>query len=343
MNERSCRFDSRLGWAIALGTLVMGAGMGCEPSNSVQAGAAVMLSFGAVDATAPLTPYSAPAYVMPDAATGALVIPSRSEFIAIFDRLLDPGLLEDPATGPLPGLVAVTPTPTAGLGLDVSTTYSPDGDSTFHVFVNEGPSFIVNPGACGLPSGTAGTVQLTGAHFVSHDGKTPVSLAAGVAFGLAYQVQPLVVTIGVPAATADPLGGPDVPGTAPPDTSITLSFSALTPPGTSAMPDAVPAVPPPCTASPPLDSLAPHIHVVSTVSGVPSTLTDAVVSQNPMDATQWVVAPPGTGADGTGGAWPVGATITISVDAGAVDVFGQVLGAVKSGSFVVMAPTGSTP
>src|SRR3954469_12296932 len=73
--ERSCRFESRVGWAIALGTLAVGAGMGCEPSNSVKPGAAVMLSFGAVDAASPfqLDPaapygmYGAPLYLTPNA------------------------------------------------------------------------------------------------------------------------------------------------------------------------------------------------------------------------------------------------------------------------------------
>jgi len=335
MNQvRSCRFDSRVGWAIVLGTLAAG-GAGCESSNTVKPGAAVMLSFGAVDATSPLDPYAAPAYVAPDA-TGALVIPSRSEFIAIFDRLLDPDLLEDPATGGLPGLAAVTPPPSAGLPLDVSTIYSPGGDSMFHVFLPEGPSFTVNPGACGLPSGTAGTVQLATTHFVSHDQTTPVTPAAGVAFAIAYQVQPLAVVIGVPEPSADPAGGPNIPGMAPPDTSITLAFNALTPPGTSAMPDAVPAAPPPCTATPALASIASHIHVFAAVgAGAPAPVA-AVISQNPADATQWVVAPPGTGADGTGGAWDVGTTVTITVDAGAVDVFDQPLGAETSASFTVI-------
>jgi len=338
-----------VGWAIALGALAVGAGMGCEPSNSVEAGPAVMLSFGAVDAAAPFQldgaapygVYSAPLYLTPDA-TGTLVIPPRSEFIAIFDRLLDPDLLEDPATGALPGLATVTPL-VAGLPLDLSTTYSPGGDSTFHVFLNEGPSFTVNP-TCGLPSGTAGTVQLQMTHFVSHDGKTPVTLAAGVASAIAYQTQPLAVTIGVPPSTPDPAGGPDVLGTATPDASITLTFNNLTPPGTSPMPDAVPPPPPPCTYFPALGSLAPNIHVVASVNGAAATPVAAVISQNPMDATQWVVAPPGTGADGTGGAWPDGAIVTISVDSGAVDIFNQPLGPTQPASFmVVSAMAGGTP
>jgi hypothetical protein len=339
--ERSCRFDSRVGWAIALGTLAVGAGMGCEPSKSVKAGAAVMLSFGAVDAMAPLDPYAAPAYLAPDAA-GTLVIPPRSEFIAIFDRLLDPDLLEDPATGALPGLAAVTP-PVAGVPVDLSTTYSPGGDSMFHVFLPAGPSFTVNP-TCGLPSGAAGTVQLQMAQFVSHDGTTPVALGTGVTSAIAYQTQPLAVTIGVPPGIPDPLGGPDVLGTATPDTAITLSFSNLTPPGTSPMPDAVPPPPPPCTYYPALGSLAPNIHVVASVNGAAPAPVAAVISQNPMDATQWVVAPPGTGADGTGGAWPDGATVTISVDSGAVDIFNQPLGPTEPASFTVAAAAaGGTP
>jgi len=339
--ERSCRFESRVGWAIALGTLAVGAGMGCEPSNSVKPGAAVMLSFGAVDATAPLDPYSAPAYLPADA-SGTLVIPPRSEFIAIFDRLLDPDLLEDPATGALPGLATVTP-PVGGMPIDLSTTYSPGGDTTLHVFLPEGPSFTVNP-SCGLPSGTVGTVQLQLASFVSHDGKTPVTLAPGVASAVAFQTQPLAVTIGVPPATPDPAGGPATLGTATPDTAITLTFNNLTPPGTSPMPDAVPPPPPPCTYLPGLTSLAPNIHVVASVNGAAPAPVTAVITQNPMDATQWVVAPPGTGADGTGGAWPDGATVTISVDTGAVDIFGQPLGPTPPASFLVVAAMpGSTP
>jgi hypothetical protein len=120
-------------------------------------------------------------------------------------------------------------------------------------------------------------------------------------------------------------------GTAPPATSITLTFNNLTPPGTS--PSA--GVPAPCTFFPALGSLAPNIHVTVSVGGAAAAPVDAVITQNPMDATQWVVAPPGTGADGTGGAWPDGATVTISVDTGAVDIFNQPLGAASTASFVV--------
>jgi|GEM_PF-2453985 len=339
--ERSCRFESRVGWAIALSTLALGAGMGCEPSNSVKAGPAVMLSFGAVDATAPLDPYAGPAYVAADA-TGALLIPPRAEFIAIFDRLLAPEPLEDPATGARPGLATVT-SALAGVSLDVSTTYSPGGDSQFHVFLPEGPSFSVTP-TCGLPSGTAGMVALQMASFISHDGTTPITLAPGVAPAFAFQTQPLAVKIGVPPSTPDPAGGPDVLGTATPDTSITLQFNNLTPPGTSPMPDAVPPPLPPCTFFPALGSLAPNIHVTASLNGAAPTPVAAVITQNPMDATQWVVAPPGTGGDGTGGAWPDGAIVTISVDGGAVDVFNQPLGPSAPASFLVASPmAGSTP
>src|SRR3569623_1132890 len=126
MNQvRSCRFESRLGWAIALGTMAEGMGLGCESSNTVKPGAAVLLSFGAVDAGSPLDSYAAPAYLAPDTTTGARVIPPRSQFIAIFDRLLDPDLLVVPATGGLPGLAPVVPAVAGGLSAALSTTNSP--------------------------------------------------------------------------------------------------------------------------------------------------------------------------------------------------------------------------
>jgi len=330
MNQaRSWMFKSNVWWAVTLGALA-GLGTGCDPSNAVKPGAAVMLSFGAVDQAAPTDPVDGPAYLTTVDAAGTPLIPPRSEFIAIFDRLLDPSLLEDPATSsPLPGLATLTSALPA-VALDASTIYAPGGDSTFHVLLPAGPSFTVIP-TCGLPSSAAGSVQLTMADFVSHDGKTPVTLATGVTSAMAFQTQPLAVSIGVPAATPDPAGGPDVLGKATPDTSITLSFNNLTPPGTdsSATPFSAP-----CTFFPGL-TIASRIHATASVAGGAPAPVAAVISQNPMDATQWVVAPPGTGADGTGGAWPDGATITITVDAAAVDVFNQPLGADASASFVV--------
>jgi len=126
-------------------------------------------------------------------------------------------------------------------------------------------------------------------------------------------------------------------GTATPDTTITLSFNSLTPPGTAST---TPPFTAPCTFFSGL-TIASRIHATATtVAGAAPTPVAAVITQNAMDATQWMVAPPGTGADGTGGAWPVGATITITVDAAAVDVFNQPLGADKAASFTVV---GSTP
>src|ERR1700759_296684 len=81
MNQlRSFKSNLAVGWAVALGAVV-GTGTGCEPSNTVTPGAAVMLSFGAVDLAAPLDTYGGPMY------TTTPLIGPRSEFIAIFDRL----------------------------------------------------------------------------------------------------------------------------------------------------------------------------------------------------------------------------------------------------------------
>jgi len=170
MNQvRSWVFNSNVWWAVTLGA-VAAAGLGCEPSNTVKPGAAVMLSFGAVYQPAPTDSVDGPAYLTTVDAAGVPLIPPRSEFIAIFDRLLDPSLLEDPTTSTgLPGLATLTTT-VPSVTLDASTVYAPGGDATFHVLLAAGPSFTVVP-SCGLPAGAPGGVQLTMADFVSGDGR----------------------------------------------------------------------------------------------------------------------------------------------------------------------------
>ena len=324
IQKRSFRWTLSLGWASALGALMAGAG--CSPSNSVQGGAAVLLSFGAAVPGAPYDPYGAVQYVPAAAAGAVMTVPPRAPFIALFDRLIDPDFLEDPDAGVAkPGLASAT-TALPGVTLDVSTVYAPGGDQTFHVFLPEGPSFTVNT-TCGMPSGQAGSVALDMSKFLSHDQKTPVTLAAGVTSTLTFQTDPLSVDIGVPAGIPDPAGGLDIsPGPAPAATSIDLHFNNMTPP---MVPDA-------CVFFPGQPSIAPNIHVTSGASSATAGPANAVISQDPMDPTHWVVAPPGTGPDGTGGAWTDGEIVTITVDAGAVDIFNRPIGKFTSGSFLVM-------
>jgi hypothetical protein len=58
------------------------------------------------------------------------------------------------------------------------------------------------------------------------------------------------------------------------------------------------------------------------------------VAPDAADATKWTVSPPGTTDDGPGN-WPPGATITISVDAMATDIFAQPMGTEATASFKV--------
>jgi hypothetical protein len=323
MNQvRSLMWKLPAGWVLTLGAMVAG----CTPSNSVPTGAPVMVSFGPVDPTMPNDAYGSPAYLpLADATTGgALTIPPRSAFIATFDRLLDPTTLEDLDGGAKAGVATVTSDAVGAATIDASTVYSPDGDSVFHVLVPQGPSVTVLT-SCGMPSSSNVIVQLDLQKFRSHDQTTPATLAAGVVSALAFGTDPLAVGTDVPDHSVDDAGLNVTPAVVDPTFVANLTFNNMTPPG----------LPSGCEMSPPLPSTASHIHVSGTLGGVPVVPLDAVVVQDMADASHWMVSPPGTGADGTGGAWPAGALITITVDTGATDNFNRPLATEASVSFMV--------
>ena len=314
-------------WKLPVGCAVVLVSMtaGCAPSNSVQAGAPIMLSFGPVSAAAPYDAYGSPAYLPLATDAGPATVPPRSSFLAMFDRILDPTTLEDTDGGAKAGVAALT-SDVVGAVTEVTTNYTPNGDPVNHVLVPQGPSIMVIP-TCGMPSAAQMLLALDVAKLRSHDQTKTATLKDGVAATLAFATDPFSATTDVPApapATNDP-SGPPLPAVVDPTLVVNLTFSNQTPPG---LPDA-------CQSVPPLPSIASHIHVAGTVSGVPVVPLAAVVTQDMADAGHWVVSPPGTTADGTPGAWPAGALITVTVDVGATDSFNKPLATEASASFLV--------
>jgi hypothetical protein len=299
----------RLVGATALGATLIG----CEPSNTVPAGAPIMLSFG------PLDPDGKP-LVLLDEKGVTLPTPALVPFRALFDRLLDPTTLEDTAGHPKAGL-ATAQSAVAVAGIPVTTNFVPNGDSKNAVLLPPGPSITVSP-ICGLPSGAAVTVTLDLQKVRSHDQTTLAIAAADATPVLSFMTEPLAVATDLPEAMTDMTTGLPVPPEVDAGQTVNLIFNNRTP---GDVPD------PACAA---LLSTKGHIHVAATIAGHPVGDLDAVVAPDPMDPTKWMVSPPGTTPDAAGN-WPPGADIKISVDATATDLFAQPLGTEASASFKV--------
>lgn len=312
-------------WKLPIGcaAILVSAVAGCTPTNSVQAGAPVMLSFGPVSAQAPYDSFGTPAYLPLATDAGPATVPPRSNLLAMFDRILDPTTLEDADGGAKAGIAVLT-SDVVGAVTDVTTVYTPNGDPVYHVLVPQGPSVMVIP-TCGMPSAAQMTVALDVAKFRSRDQANVATLKDGVAATLAFATDPFSVATDVPAPMMDGDGGPAAAAEVDPTLVVNLRFNNQTPPGLS---DA-------CQTVPPLPSIASHIHVSATLAGVPVVPIGAVVTQDMADAGHWLVSPPGTTADGTQGSWPAGALITITVDVGATDNFNKPLATEASASFMV--------
>jgi len=287
------------GLAVAGAVLLGPLVFGCEPSNKVPGGAPVVLSFDPVDATGSVVSLTGEAAVAS--------VPPLAHFVATFDRLIDPSTLEDPGPdgGPKAGVASVT---YAGGPVPATTNYVPNGDSKLFLAFPPGPSLTVTP-AMGLPSGSQVTVALDAQKLRSHDQRTLAVPAAGVQTTLTFATDPLAVSSDAPAAMTDDAGGAATPGTGAPDLVVTVSFNDATPP----------------------DDVS-HIKVSGTMAGVPIVGLGGTVAANDMDPTQWKVSPPDPGG------WPVGALVTVTVDAGATDAFGIKLGTDATFSFMVVAP-----
>ena len=316
MNKARRYWERR--WQLACATALGATLMGCEPSNTVSSGAPVMVSFGPIGA-------DGTALTLVDDAGKPLPTPPLTRFQALFDRLPDPTTLENLDGTPKAGLALVQAPVAAPAGIASTTLYVPNGDRTFTLFLFPGPSITVSP-TCGLPSGAAVTVTLDLQKVRSHDMKTPAVAAADASPVLSFTTEPLGFLTDPPQMLDMMTQLPIVPEIDAGQV-VTMTFNNRVP-GFQASADA----PDPCATM--LPSTLNHIHVAATLGGVPVSDLDVVVAPDAADATKWTVSPPGTTADEPG-KWPPGATITITADAMATDIFAQPLGTEASASFKV--------
>ena len=306
--------------AAALAGLGVALFAGCEPSSSVKSGAPLVLSFGPVSAAdgSPIDLGGA------GGAPGVVPAPPLTNFVALFDRLLDGDSLEDADGGVAKAGLAQVQSGVPTQLVPFTTNYVPNGDSKLFALFPQGPTLTVLP-ICGLPAAAASVqVSLELTKFRSHDRKANAMAAPGVATALSFMTAPLSVTTDVPPPTqADPVtGAPAGPAVVDPTKTFTLTFNALTP---------GPAVPAACGG---LADASTHIHVTAQVGADPAAPIAAVIAQDMMNPSHWTSSPPGTTADGPG-AWPAGAVVTVTIDAATTDTYGVALGTATNASFMV--------
>jgi hypothetical protein len=319
--RRYLQGNRSLACATALGATLVG----CAPSNTVKAGAPVMLSFG------PIAQDGSDVALVTDA--GVQPAPPLARFIALFDRLLDPTTLEDLQGNPKAGLVSLqallVPTP-----IPLTTNFVPNGDSTFHEYHPAGPSITATP-TCGMPSSSAVTAVLDLLKIRSHDQKTSAVALAGAMATVSFTTEPLAFGTDLPPP---PMGAPTAPPEVEVGTVVSLMFNNYTPgdpPKPIVKGEEPSAEEKRRAACPVLPSILSHIHVTGSLAGVPIADLVAVIAQDADDASKWTVSPPPAATADEPGAWPVGALITITVDATATDTFAQPSGTEAAASFMV--------
>lgn len=239
--------------------------------------------------------------VMPLVADGGQVlVPPRAHVLARFDRLLDGARLEsvtDAGVTGKPGVAIITATgqPQAAI------SYIPNGDANFGLLFPPGPQLIVTPIPT-FPAGTTITVTLDKTLIVSKRGEGPYQPAPGVADGLTFTTAPFAAAITAGDGAPGDGGLPQLAANAP----VTIVFNNL-----------------------PEAAIASRFMVVVTdATGQPLANAAAPPAASEMDPATWVVLP-------TGGAWPAGARVSVSVDAAAQDALGMPITAAATNTFAV--------
>ena len=297
----------------ALGGLSIALLAGCEQSTSVKSGAPQVVSFGPVSAD------GTPIELVTEA--GVVPAPPLTNFVAIFDRLLDGDSLEDADGGIAKAGLAQVQSAVATQIVALTTNYVPNGDSVLFALLPKGPSLTVMP-VCGLPAAGSLQVSLELTKLRSHDRKTTAVASPGVPTAIVVTTEPLSVTTDIPPPTVLDSNTPPTLASADPTAVFNLTFNAITP---------GPAAPPACNA---LASTSGHIHVTAQVGGGPAAPIAALVEQDMTNPLHWTVSPPGTTADGPG-SWPADAVVTVTIDEGTSDSYGVVLGTATNASFMV--------
>jgi hypothetical protein len=156
-------------------------GLACEDSEEVEPGAPRVESFAAVDTMG--------AMVSLDADAGAVTVPPRAGFVALFDRLIAWDAQNPASKG---AVTLESPVPAVTFDID----YLSGGSSKYHLLFAAGPTLQIRPSPT-LPSGAAVKVTLNLAAIKAKDGSVAVA-SPGVSTVLAFQTEPFAATVALP-------------------------------------------------------------------------------------------------------------------------------------------------
>lgn len=325
MTKRIMNAGISIGWLLSTALLVQA----CLPDSPVVRGAPQVVSFAAQDRS------GMNVTVTPDADGGAPEpVTPLLHFVAVFDRILDPSTLAVTVDGGgingVPGAITVV----APGNPSTDITYVPNGDAKFTLIYPPGPQIIGQPMPT-LPSGSAITVRLDRSLIRSRDGRNTAVLGPDAVDVFTFTTLPFAAAIAVPSPpevdASVPAGGADDAGTPDADGGVTAIDMDAGVPSPSPLGSADPGFVVKITFNNlPAADVAAHVAVAAfDAAGQPLPAPEYTVVADEADPTALNVAPATE--------WPAGATVTVTVDAGASDPFAMKLGQPVSASFVVAA------
>jgi hypothetical protein len=247
-----------------------------------------------------LDPTGSPIELDPDA--GAQKVTPRVRVMARFDRLLDPASIEAVVDGGLVGRAGVATLEAPG-SPTVEVAYVPNGHPERALLLPPGPGVRILPGPT-LPSGAQVTISIDRTKIRAKDRNTTALLAEGARDRITFETTPFSATLQLPGADRADAGA--APAAVAEDFVAPIAFSNLV-----------------------AADVAGAVNVVATgPDGRPVDGPLAEIALDEHDPALLKISP-------RGGAWPAGATVTITVGADAADALGVKISAPLSGAFTV--------
>jgi hypothetical protein len=286
------RSRSAAPWGGAL--LLLAGPLSCTPSFDVAPGPPAILAFDVVDLNGSVVD------VDPDA--GPVSIPPLAQFVARFDRLLDPTPLERVTDAGIEGRANVASIEAPGAP-GTAISYTPNGDARFFLLLPPGPSVTVTAVPT-LPSGSTVTVRLDRQSLRAKDGTSTAVLAPGVADTLTIQTAPFSAEVELPPASATDGGAAPGP-IVDPDFVGVVAFNNL-----------------------PEAAIADRVRVTARDAAGGAVTVTPRIRPSDRDPTRLLV-------DAGEAGWPAGATVTITVDGAAADLLGMKMASAVTATFRV--------
>jgi hypothetical protein len=230
----------------------------------------------------------------------------------VFDRLLDTTPFDTDDSGASPNVATTTISLTPPNPVTVTVDYTPNGSPNEIIFPllgdfrSDGPSllFAAQPT---LPTAAAFTVTLDPTKVRAKDGKTAFT---GTGF---FKAGSLTYTTAAFMASITP----------PPTTPLAADAGVCAIPPTTVTPDMTPAT---ITFNNLVDPKVIAAHVTITATSVTGQITFTAASADGLNVS---ITPDAN--------WPASSTITITLDATATDLDGDLVGAVQSATFTTSA------